>query len=389
MLAAQPLCSHIALMDASKLVAWGGYDASKPRVRLLLDALRRRDALAQEIQIDVWAGVEDKSVAGMGRAIRAGLKLALGFPLAIIRLLRAEKGADVLLPYPGTPDIFVAALFAKMQRRKLVLDAFLPIHDTIVSDRAMVKSGGLASGLIHLYETLGLKLADVILTDTDAHADFFARDFQIDRAKFETVLVGAEALFAPKTVQGKAGDLLTVPDNKKIVLFYGQLIPLHGLMTILQASQIDRSPDVHWVIVGKGQLEPQLRGFLEAQSAENLSWVPWVDYENLPELIARADICLGVFGGSDKAARVIPNKLFQQLAMGKPIITRSSPAVDDLAARYPATIRTVPPEDPAALAQAVQSALAHADTLAGLPAETLRELTPDAGVDRLLARLAG
>jgi glycosyltransferase involved in cell wall biosynthesis len=379
-------------MSKRKLVAFGGYDASKPRVRLLLDALRRRDALAGEISIAVWDGVEDKSVAGKSSALCAALKLLLGMPRALIDLIRSGDSSDVLLPYPGTPDIFAAALVAKLQGRKVVLDAFLPIHDTIVGDRAMVKAGGIVSGAIRLYERLGFKLADIILTDTDAHADYFASEFSIDRKTFETVLVGAEDLFAPVSSPAPIDDLLAIeppiaPDAKT-VLFYGQLIPLHGMPTILAASQIEPDDDVQWIIVGKGQLQSELEQFLHSNKADNVSWIPWVDYERLPDLIARADICLGVFGGSDKAARVIPNKLFQQLAMGKPVITRSSPAVDQLAQRYPAAIRTVPPDNAQALAAAVESALSDGDGLSGLPAETLGQLTPDAGVERLLKRLA-
>ena len=372
-----------------KLVAWGGYDASKPRVRLLLEALRGRNALEAEIAIDVWSGVEDKSVAGKRRALIAALRLLLGFPRAITQLLRTDRSADVLLPYPGTPDIFVAGLIAKMQGRKIVLDAFLPIHDTIVGDRAMLKPQGLLAKAIKLYERAGFRFADIVLTDTDSHADFFARDFGIDRAKFETVLVGAEPLFAPLAAPDPVDDLVQIPSGKKVVLFYGQLIPLHGLPTILAASQIEPDAPVQWVIVGKGQLESELRTFLnQTDGSNNLSWVPWVDYERLPALIARANLCLGVFGGSDKAARVIPNKLFQQLAMGKPVVTRNSPAVDALAASHPATILTVPPEDPKALAEAVKTALGSAEASNGLPAATLQALTPDAGVERLLKRLA-
>ena len=104
-------------------------------------------------------------------------------------------------------------------------------------------------------------------------------------------------------------------------------------------------------------------------------------------MIARAQICLGVFGSSDKAARVIPNKLFQQAAMGKPVITRASPALDGLAARFPESLRTVPASDPQALADAVAEALSGERALVPLPDAGLRELSPDAGVARLLARL--
>ena len=123
----------------------------------------------------------------------------------------------------------------------------------------------------------------------------------------------------------------------------------------------------------------------EANSA--LEWIEWVDYSRLPAVIARATICLGVFGTSDKAGRVIPNKLFQQLAVGKPVITRSSEAVDALAKRHPQALITVPAGEPRSLADAVANALSGGAASHSVPAQVMAELTPDAGVAQMMERL--
>lgn len=54
-----------------------------------------------------------------------------------------------------------------------------------------------------------------------------------------------------------------------------------------------------------------------------------VPEESLPGLLRDADICLGIFGTSEKAGRVVPNKVVQAAAMGKAIVSRSSPALTD------------------------------------------------------------
>src|SRR5207249_4728954 len=84
-------------------------------------------------------------------------------------------------------------------------------------------------------------------------------------------------------------------------------IPLHGFETILEAAR--RAPEIAFRVVGSGQLEPLL-----AARPENVEWTPWVDYEQLPGELQRCGCALGIFGTSDKAARVIPNKVFQALA---------------------------------------------------------------------------
>lgn len=371
-----------------RLVAWGAYDEGKPRVRLLLAALRECDALAAEIHVSLWSKTPDKSIAGWKIWTKAAFRYLVAMPGAFWRLLRLPGDHAILLPYPGTPDIFITAIVARLRRRKLVLDAFLPIHDTIVRDREMVRNGSLRARLLKWIEGAGLRLADIVLTDTDAHTDFLAREYQLPRDRFVTVLVGAEPLFANSSSPRPVDDLVLLPDDRKIVLFYGQFIPLHGLETILEAVRLSADAGFHWLIVGKGQQEPLMREFLARYDGKNVTWLEWVEYERLPDLIARADLCLGVFGGSDKAARVIPNKVFQQLAMGKHVITRKSPAIAGLAESFPDAITTLPAEDSAALARAV---LAHFSSSTGRPGNTSdalsTEFSPAPGVARLIAKL--
>ena len=94
------------------------------------------------------------------------------------------------------------------------------------------------------------------------------------------------------------------------------------------------------------------------------------------------------FGASDKAARVIPNKLFQQIAMGKPVLTRSSPAVDQLSRDFPLAVMTVPPDDPHALADSVAHWMADRSLNTNRPAKSGAILTLQPCVARLLGRLA-
>ncbi len=372
---------------SSRIIAFGAYDTRKPRVRLLLDALRRNGALESEILIAGWEQVAETNVPSKWAFFKVLLRLLLGYPRALIRLFRSPKGASILLPYPGIVEIMLVGPLARLMRRKVVLDAFLPVYDTIVMDRGFLKPTGLRARLIHWFEGTALRFADVILVDTDSHGEYFAREFGISKERFVTVLVGAEGHFAPNADQDRVEDVLGPVNDTPIVLFYGQLIPLHGVPTILEAAKTYDGPPARWVMVGRGQLEPVMREITADPTTSPVEWIEWVDYERLPAVIARARLCLGVFGASDKAARVIPNKLFQQLAVGKPVITRASPAVDGLAERFPDTLRTVPADDPQALADAVAQALSPSAALVPLPVASMVELSPDAGVAKLIERL--
>ena len=99
--------------------------------------------------------------------------------------------------------------------------------------------------------------------------------------------------------------------------------------------------------------------------------VPWIPYEELPDAYRAAGCALGIFGTGDKAARVIPNKVFQALACARPVVTADTPAARELLTDGADAI-LVPPGDPQALAGAVRR-LAADDALAERVARAGRE----------------
>src|SRR3546814_3316686 len=89
------------------------------------------------------------------------------------------------------------------------------------------------------------------------------------------------------------------------VLFYGQFIPLHGVDTVIRAARLLRNEPVEWQIIGQGQVAPCIRAMLAEEPLPKLHWLEWVEYRQLKQFIAEAELCLGIFGTSEKAASVI------------------------------------------------------------------------------------
>jgi glycosyltransferase involved in cell wall biosynthesis len=331
-----------------RVVCWGTYDLGKPRNRILLRGLREAGVELVEIHKDVWGGVEDKGhIAGAGRKLFLMLKWLVAYPGLIWRYMRAPRHDAVFVGYMGHLDVLVLWPFAKMRGVPVVWDVFLSLYNTVVEDRRIIGRANPLAWLLYAWEWLACRAAAHVLMDTGAHADYLVRLYRIASEKTASVLVGVEPeAFPPSAAEQGDGDELTV-------LFCGQFIPLHGIETIVRAAQASVADPIRWILIGRGQEEDNIHRLL-AEAPANVEWIEWVEYRELRDYIARADICLGIFGDTGKAGRVIPNKVFQILSAGAPLITRDSPAIRELLSPDMPGVYLVPPGDTGALLEAVR-----------------------------------
>jgi glycosyltransferase involved in cell wall biosynthesis len=121
----------------------------------------------------------------------------------------------------------------------------------------------------------------------------------------------------------------------------------------VRAARLLRDDGIRFEIIGLGQTLGAARALAGELGATNIEWVGRVPYADLPRCIGRADIVLGIFGDSTKAGRVVPNKVYQAMAMGAAIVTRDSPAQRAMLADGVSAL-LVPPADPSALADAIR-----------------------------------
>jgi glycosyltransferase involved in cell wall biosynthesis len=351
---------------ALRVLCWGTYDTSKPRTRILRDGLRAVGATVQECHATVWEGIEDKSqVAGALRRLALLFRCVACYPGLIWRFLRAPGPDLVLLGFPGVLDAIVVAPLARLRGIPVVWDMFMSLYDTVVRDRRLIGPRTLAARLLHAVEGLALSHAELVFLDTEAHARLVESLYRLPPNHCGAVWVGAEV--ERFRVPERASATRRPPDAPLRVLFYGQFVPLHGVDTIVEAARLMAEEAVEWTLIGRGQESGPVRRRLAETPLPKLRWIEWVDYPELKSRIADADLCLGIFGTSEKAASVIPNKVFQAVAAGRPLVTRDSPAIRELLAPVPGCVYLVRPGDPPALVEAVREH-ARSEATAGRPA---------------------
>src|SRR5436190_200213 len=312
-----------------RVLYFGTYDRDYPRNAQVISCLRGAGVDVVERHESVWEGRRESWQAGVGTAARLAV--------AELRLLRQPHAEFdvVLVGYPGHLDLTAARRAAR--GRPVVFNPLVSLTDTFVSDRRRFRPGSPPARALAAIDRRALRAADLTVADTRANAAYLAGLAGLPPERVEHCFVGAEErLFRPGWS----------PQEPFTFLFVGKLIPLHGLETILAAAR--EAPELRIRLVGTGQLD----ALLETRPP-NVEWVPWVEYDQLSGELHQAGAALGIFGTSDKARRVIPNKAFQALACGTPLVTADTPAARELLAHDESAL-LVPPGDAPALAAALR-----------------------------------
>ncbi|PZF79185.1 hypothetical protein C1I92_32440 [Jiangella anatolica] len=327
------------------MLAFGTYDArTHPRIQVLIDGLRERGAdvreLAEPLGLDTSQRVRilrrpwllPVLAAKLGRRWLSLARRARGLP-------RAEWPTHVLVGYLGHFDVLLARLL--FPSSTIVLDHLIFAAGT-ARDRGV--RTGLRTALLDRLDRLAIGAADVVVTDTAEHAALVPAKRRNDAV---VVPVGATRAWFDAATAATAA-----PGGGPLsVVFFGLFTPLQGAPVIAEALRLlaERGVHVRATLVGSGQDAAAVRAAV--RGLPTVTWHDWVDAAELPALVAGHDVCLGIFGTTDKARAVVPNKVYQGAAAGCAVVT-SDTAPQRRAFGDGATF--VPPGDGPALADALQ-----------------------------------
>ncbi|MBN1423078.1 glycosyltransferase family 4 protein [Candidatus Fermentibacteria bacterium] len=335
-----------------RVVFFGSYDTHRPRFRILRRGLSLSGDSIAECHASVWGSLEDRSHI---RTPIGYLLPAIKWCSALPRLMRAYHALPphdvVLVPYLGPGDAVIAKHVARRSRVPVVYDPYVSLYETVIGDRQMAGPRSVTGRAVRMLDVWAFRAADAILVDTSSHGNLMAEQLDLPMPRRFVVPVGAESEVFTRS---------PLPPRSHLhrVLFYGSMIPLHGIETIIRAIRELGDSLTRFTLIGTGQEYAKARALAKELSADrSIDWVDRVTYGRLPGEIEQADVCLGIFGGSRKAHSVVPNKVFQALACGRPVITADTPAIREWFTDGEDCI-LVPPGDHRGLAYAIGRVLA-------------------------------
>jgi glycosyltransferase involved in cell wall biosynthesis len=186
-----------------------------------------------------------------------------------------------------------------------------------------------------------------------------------------TILNGYDSsIFFPQD-RRKAREALKLGQEEEIVLYVGSLIAPKGLRELLQAARSlhSRRPNLRIYCIGEGPLRQELEG------AASFFLLPGrTDSAGVAQWMAAADIfCLPSYSEG------CPNVLIEAIACGRPVIATNVGGIPEILNEQRGAL--IPPQDAAALEEALLSALSRAWDPASLaggfvrPWETVAEET--------------
>jgi len=297
---------------------FGTYDErNHPRVRVLRQGLQ--------------CGDFDVATANRPLAFNTGDRVGLArkpwrVVWFLVELVKAWIGALRLIPTGASPDIVVVGylghfdvLLSKIRfpRSTIVLDHMVGLADT-AQDRRMRRW---VVALLNIVDAAALSVADIIVCDTNEQR---GRLSLRQRQRSVVVPVGAPSEWFA-VADTTALDLEPTDHGRPLrIVFVGLYTPLQGtpFMARALAEAIDLGAGLEVVLVGDGQDAPEVKKILKGY--DNVRFLDWVEAEELPQFVASYDVCLGIFGTTAKASRVVPNKVYQGLAAGTTVITSNS-----------------------------------------------------------------
>ena len=302
---------------------FGTYRQNYSRNKNMIAALRSVGVEVKECHVPLWHGVEDRVAITSGGWKKPAFwwRVVKTYWQLYWKYTHIGEYDILMVGYPGQFDVFFARMLANRKHKPLVWDVFMSIY-LVALERQLDQVEGSSINFIRKAEAKALKKPDMLIQDTQPYVDWLCETYQISSEKFRLVPIGADdRIFKP---QPEGNNL----DGLFRVLYYGSYIPNHGVSVILGAAELLQAhSDILFEMIGEGPERAGAERFVQQKGLINVQFQSWVPQDELPSRIAQADVCLGAFGQTPQSLMTVHNKVYEGMAMGKPVITGQSPAI--------------------------------------------------------------
>ena len=182
-----------------------------------------------------------------------------------------------------------------------------------IKNRAIIR-------MLEYLEEFAYRKADRIVPVTDAFKQYMVEK-GVDAGKIKVIKNGVDLGFYKPATRDEAIAGEFGLQGKFVASYFGTHGMAHHLETILEAArELQQYPEIAFLLVGDGAERQRLSELRDQMRLENVVMVGQQPKEKMPALWALSDVSLVLLKKSDLFKTVIPSKIFESMAMQKPII---------------------------------------------------------------------
>jgi glycosyltransferase involved in cell wall biosynthesis len=171
-------------------------------------------------------------------------------------------------------------------------------------------------------EKNNMRNADRVISVTEGLREYTI-SMGADREKTEVIRTGIDFNhFKADTDGTEIRDKYGIKDDEVVLFFMGWLYTFSGLKELaLEITKIPESSNIKLLILGEGELGDTLKNIKDQHDhADRIILVDWQPYDDVPKYLAAVDICLLPAYDNKIMKYIVPIKIYEYMAMGKPTI---------------------------------------------------------------------
>lgn len=213
----------------------------------------------------------------------------------------------------------------------------------------------LVQAVLHKISNLLYRRSRHIVVVTPAFKNHLVEHYNVAPEKVSIVMNGVDPeVFTPNGETDSVVKEFQLGD-RFIVSFIGILGNAHGLSTVAYAAaRLQESrPEVLLLLVGEGADKSNVQALVAKLGLKNVLIIGQQPRSKIPALIRASSACMVLLKKSDVFKTVIPSKVFEFMACGRPVILGAEGQVRELVKTADCGV-CVPPEDSASLAGAIE-----------------------------------
>jgi glycosyltransferase involved in cell wall biosynthesis len=256
------------------------------------------------------------------------------FAAAYLQIKRRYKIVEV----DTMPDFLVFSTFVpKLLGAKIILYLFEAMPELFMAKQGTGDDSFVVK-VLTVIERWAVRYADHVITVNEVHRSLVAGRCPVD-GKISVVLNVPDEELLPASVHklfgvgDPSGANDSVCSGGFVLVHHGTIEERYGVQTAvraLAAIRLSGLDDVRLLIIGAGDYLAKVRGLIgELNLQDQVEFVGWVDYARLIELLAGGDIGLVPFIRDGYTDLMLPNKLFEYVALGIPVVAARTRAVHE------------------------------------------------------------